>query len=117
MPDNRRDVLRRSYTREEEFLAEFEAGGIISAAVAALAPDEWHPNDACDDRTRQQQDYNRKAGTPAGLTFEGAAVYHTPDKVFSSVVIVVGDSHRTISVKVSEIDGQMIGERINETAR
>jgi hypothetical protein len=87
----------RLVQKEEEFLDEFY--GEAQSAAGLLAGD-WTPNDAADDSTRRNQEYFRRRGELAELSFECAAVYKDADQRFSSVQIVLVSSARQVTVRV-----------------
>jgi len=100
--------FKRLYRKEEEFLDEF--GGVTSVA-ARLLNGEWEPNYHANDAIRENLAYFFSTGEVSHLVFDIAEVCHD-DNGFSSVQIILKSSHRLVNVRVSKINGELVGEKI-----
>jgi len=98
----------RSYLKEEEFWDEYPR---IAHEVAKLLNSPWKLNPASNDKVRQQTVYLLSRGEFDVLRFDAAYVYHD-ENGFSSAQIILKSSKRTVNVRVKEINGSLLAEKI-----
>jgi hypothetical protein len=99
---------RRSYLKEEEFLDEF---GDVANVASKVINGEWQPNYDANDSVRKNHEYFLSTGELTTLVFNGASIYHNASG-FSSVRIILKSSKRIVNVRVSEINGKLVGKKI-----
>jgi hypothetical protein len=102
------EFLRRHYLKEEDFLDEFQD---VAYVAARLLRGDWQPDVSCDDRTREERDDILGSGQLDDLVFQNAAVYDTPNRMFSSAQITLRSSRRLVSVRVRDVDGHLLAEK------
>ena len=100
---------KRIYLKEEEFLEEFSD---VARLAAGELNCEWRPSNMCDEDERKNQDHLRSTGEPSQLMFKSAALYHSPDGLFSSVQIVLESTKRCVGVCVKMVSGRLVAEKI-----
>src|SRR6267378_4309256 len=105
-----REVMKRYYTKEEEFLEEFH---MVAYAAADLMGDDWHPSHSCNDNVRKQVNYFRSTGELASLVFDGAAVDHDKHG-FSSAQVVLKSLKRVVPIRVRQVDGKLVAEKLSD---
>lgn len=102
------EILKKYYTREEEFLEEF---GDVASQAAKVLNNEWQPNYCANDSSRTNLNYFFSTGELNFLDFDSAAVYFD-NEGFSSAQIVLKTSQRVVNVKVRKIGNEYVGEKI-----
>lgn len=100
--------FKRNYLKEEEFLDEYF--NIASVAVKAVNY-KWNPNYNANDSTRKNQEYFLSTGELTSLVFDVADVFHNKNG-FSSAQIKLKSSKRIVNVRVSEVNGKLVGKKI-----
>ena len=100
---------KRIYLKEEEFMEEFSD---VARVAAGELNCEWRPSNMCDEAERKNQEYLRSTGDLSQLMFKSAALYHSPDGLFSSVQIVLESSKRCVEVRVTMEGGKLVAEKI-----
>ena len=103
-----REFLKRQYTKDEEFLDEFQ---MVAYEAAQLMGDDWHPAPSCDDSMRKQTKYFLSTGELGSLVFDSAAVYHD-ENGFSSAQIILKSSKRVVNVRVKQVDGKLVAQKL-----
>ena len=107
------EYMKRHHSKEEEFLDEFYGAAVVASKLLESA---WSPDPHCDDASRKNRDYFLKSGELHQLTFSSGTVYHDGNG-FSSVQIVLESCDRIVTVRVSLIDGELVGEKIVDKPR
>jgi len=107
-----REYMHRHYTKEEEFLEEFE---FSAAVVAAFLQGAWQPNPHCNDAVRRNAKLMPDVESRE-LVFEHGTAFHT-QKAFSSALIVLRSSVRLVTVRVKWKDGKLVAEQVSDSAR
>ena len=108
--------LVRYFNKEEQFLEEFDSGGVISAILGVIDRDAWRPEYDANDETRRKNEYTLKEGFfPDTFFFDGAALYHQGGQ-FSSVQVILKSSKRVVTIRVSrdennELNAQKIVDK------
>ncbi len=102
------EYMKRYYTKEEEFLDQFH---MVAYTAADLMGDDWHPAPSCNDSMRKQTAYFLSTGELTSLVFDGAAVYHD-ENGFSSAQVFLKSSNRVVTVRVREVDGKWVAEKL-----
>ena len=100
--------MKRCYSEEEAFLDEFQ---MVAYEAAALMGEDWHPSPSCNDNLRKQTKYFLSTGELSSLVFDSAAVYHD-ENGFSSAKIALKSSKRLVTVRVRQVDGKLVAEKL-----
>ena len=98
----------KTFIKEEEFLDEF---GEISRIAADILNGEWTPNYYSSDYARENLKYFFSTGDVDQLVFHSASIYRS-NNVFSSVQILLKSSHRTVNVRIKQVNNELVGEKI-----
>jgi hypothetical protein len=102
------EYFAKSFVKEEEFLGEF---GETARIASDVLNGEWTPNYYSSDYARENLKYFFSTGDVDQLVFDSAAIYRS-NNVFSSVQILLKSSHRTVNVRVKQMDNELVGEKI-----
>jgi hypothetical protein len=102
------EYFTKSFVKEEEFLGEF---GETARIASDVLNGEWTPNYYSSDYARENLKYFFSTGDVDQLVFDSAAIYRS-NNVFSSVQILLKSSHRTVNVRVKQMDNELVGEKI-----
>jgi hypothetical protein len=102
------EQFKQLYEKEEEFLDEF---GASASAASELLNGAWRPNYGANDTTRNNIQYSLSIGAVKSLIFDSASVFHDRNG-FSSVQIVLRSSKRVVNVRVRNVEGKLLAEKI-----
>jgi hypothetical protein len=100
----------RFYTREEDFLNEYES---TAYTAARFLTNDWHPNPSCDDTSRKQTERLCEKGELMHLVFDCAFI-DQDEHGFLSVQIHLKSSTRRVIVGVKRVNNLLVAEKIGD---
>lgn len=109
----RDEIFMKNILREEVFVDEYQG---CAYAASQLLNDERVPNPSCSDQVRNNIKYSEKEGLLDCLTFHSAAIYHKAKK-FSSTQIILRSSTRSVTIRVSSQNDELVASKIIDKAR
>jgi len=101
---------KRFYTREEDFLDEYES---TAYTAAKFLGEDWYPNPSCDESLRKQTEHLREKGKLKQLVFDCAFV-DEDGHGFVSVQIHLKSSARRVIVGVRRVGNMLVVEKIGD---
>ncbi len=99
---------KRLYLREEEFLDEYF--DVANVAVKVVNK-KWQPNYDANNNVRKNHEFFLSTGELTTLVFEAAEIFHKNNQ-FSSAQIILKSSKHIVNVRVSEVNGKLVGKKI-----
>jgi hypothetical protein len=98
----------RHIINESEFFDEFHNE---AAKASQFMGEEWSPSYDISEKEKESLNYLLSTNKLHDLVFDSAAIYQKNGR-FSSVQIVLKSSFRVVTVRVKELDNELVAEKV-----